>query len=168
MTSTIPSSLVAAALSLGLGGLPSRVPEPAAPTTAEIDTKVWAVVSAAVAKDDIVALGKTYHPAAVLVSSTGTGPIAQALDGWGKDMAAAKKVGTKASVAFRFAKRQDDAETAFESGIFRYATTTRAGVETAGYTRFEALLVKSGGTWLMLMERQLDAVSEKEWNALKS
>lgn len=164
MTSTIPSSLVAVALSLGLGALPSRVPEP---TSAEIDAKVWAVVSAAVAKDDIVALGKTYHPAAVLVSSAGTRPIAQALDGWGKDMAAAKKVGTKASVAFRFAQRQDDAETAFESGIFRYATTTRAGVETVGYTRFEALLVKSGGAWLMVMERQLEAVSEREWTALK-
>lgn len=164
MTSTIPSSLVAVALSLGLGGVPSRVPEP---TSAEIDAKVWAVVSAAVAKDDIVALGKTYHPAAVLVSSAGTRPIAQALDGWGKDMAAAKKVGTKASVAFRFAQRQDDAETAFESGIFRYATTTRAGVETVGYTRFEALLVKSGGAWLMVMERQLEAVSEREWTALK-
>ncbi|MFN0180214.1 MAG: hypothetical protein ACKVZ0_15550 [Gemmatimonadales bacterium] len=175
MTSIIPSSLVAAALWLGFGGVPSRVPAPGpsrptasvSPTSAEIDAKVWAVVSAAVAKDDIVALGRTYHPAAVLVSSTGTKPIAQALDEWGKGMAAAKKAGTRASVAFRFAKRQDDTETAFQSGIFRYATTTRAGVETPGYIRFEALLVKSGGTWLMVMERQLDAVSEQEWAALK-
>jgi len=175
MTSIIPSSLVAATLWLGFGGVPARVPTPGpsrptasvSPTRAEIDSKLWAAVSAAVANHDIVALGRTYHPAAVLVSSTGTKPIAQALAEWGKDMAAAKKAGTRASVAFRFAQRQDDAETAFQSGIFRYATTTRAGVETPVHIRFEALLVKSSGTWLMLMERQLDTVSEQEWAALK-
>ena len=149
---------------LALGGAPTRAP--LSPSTAEIDAKVWAVVSAAVARDDIAALGRTYHAAAVLVTNAGTRPIAAAIDGWGKDMVTAKKAGTRATVAFRFSKRQDDADTAFESGIFRYATTTKAGVVKVGYTRFEALLVRSGGQWLMLMEHQLDAAPETAWNEL--
>jgi ketosteroid isomerase-like protein len=69
-------------------------------------------------------------------------------------------------VAFRFTRRQDDATTAFEAGAFRYATTDKAGVETPGYVRFEALLVKTPDGWRMVMERQLDAITEAEWNAL--
>ena len=57
----------------------------------EIDRDVWAPVSASVANDDIVAMGRVYHPAAVLVTKAGTKPIAAALDGWGKDIVAAKK-----------------------------------------------------------------------------
>jgi hypothetical protein len=30
----------------------------------------------------------------------------------------------------------------------------------------EALLVKTGGKWRMIMERQLEAVDEAAWNAL--
>ena len=141
--------------------------QPAAgPTSATIDATVWAPASTAVAKDDITGLGRIYHPAAVLVSTSGTKPIAQAIAGWGKDMVTAKQAGTKATVAFRFTKRQDDAESAFESGIFKYTTTTRAGVASPSYRKFEALLVKLGGKWLVTMERQLDGASESEWNAL--
>ena len=140
-------------------------PNAASPSSAEID-KAWAAASAAVVRDDIAALGAVYHPAAVLVTNAGTKSIAKALDGWGKGMVTAKAAGTHATVAFRFGKRQDDAETAFEAGIFRYSTTTKAGVVKTGYTRFEALLVKSGGRWLMLMEHQQDGVTEAAWNEL--
>ena len=57
---------------------------------AEIDRDVWAPVAASVANDDIVAMGRVYHPAAVLVTKAGTKPIAAALDGWGKDIVTAK------------------------------------------------------------------------------
>lgn len=134
-------------------------------TSAEIDASLWKPASAAVAADDIVALGKTYHPAAVVVTRDGTRPVAQALDGWGKNMVAAKKIGTKASVTFRFTRRQDDATTGFESGIFNYTTTTKAGVAKASYVRFEALVVKHEGRWVTLMERQLEPVTVAEWNA---
>jgi len=137
-----------------------------AQTTAEIDRDVWRPVAASVVADDIVAMGRVYHPAAVLVSKSGTTPIAAALDRWGRDMVTAKAKGVKASVAFRFTTRQDDATTAFEAGAFRYATTDKAGVETPGYVRFEALLVKTDAGWRMVMERQLDAITEAEWNAL--
>lgn len=138
----------------------------AAQSTAEIDRQVWQAVAASAANHDIVAMGRVYHPAAVLVSNTGTTPIAAALERWGKDMVTAKATGAKASVAFRFTRRQDDATTAFEAGAFRYATTDKAGVETPGYVRFEALLVKTPEGWRMVMERQLDAITEAQWNAL--
>lgn len=138
----------------------------AAQSTAEIDREVWQAVAASAANHDIIAMGRVYHPAAVLVSNTGTTPIAAALERWGKDMVTARANGSKASVAFRFTRRQDDATTAFEAGAFRYATTNAAGVETPGYVRFEALLVKTPDGWRMVMERQLDAITEAQWNAL--
>ena len=91
----------------------------AAGSIAEIDRDVWAPVAASVANDDIVAMGRVYHPAAVLVTKAGTKPIAAALDGWGKDIVAAKKNGVRATVEFRFSSRQADATTAFETGIFK-------------------------------------------------
>jgi len=138
----------------------------AGPTTAAIDADVWTPVSASVANDDIAAMGRTYHPEAVLVTADATRPISQALAGWGKDMVTNKAKGTKATVALRFGKRQDDATTAFESGIFKYTVTDRAGASKPSYRRFESLLVKSNGKWRVLMEHQLDAVTETAWNAL--
>lgn len=157
-----PWSLVAV-VCLALAARPGAQ---AAPSTTDIDRQVWQAVAASVVHDDIVAMGKAYHPAAVLVSKTGTTPIATALGRWGKDMVTAKATGVKASVAFRFTQRQDDATTAFEAGAFRYATTDKAGVETPGYVRFEALLVKTPDGWRIVMERQLDAITEQQWNAL--
>lgn len=135
-------------------------------TTAEIDRQVWQAVAASVVNDDIVAMGRVYHPAAVLVNKERTVPIATALERWGKDMVIAKQNGVRAAVEFRFTTRQDDATTAFEAGAFHYSTTDKAGVVTPGYVRFEALLVKHDGTWRMVMERQLDAITEAAWNAL--
>ena len=138
----------------------------AGPSTTEIDRQVWRAVATSVVDDDIVAMGRVYHPTAVLVSKDGTTPIASALERWGRDMITARKNGVKASVEFRFTTRQDDATTAFESGAFRYATTDPAGVTTPGYVRFEALLVKSAGGWQIVMERQLEALTESAWHAL--
>lgn len=135
-------------------------------TSSAIDTEVWLPVCAAVASDDIDALGRTYHPAAVLVTEAGTVPIGQALARWKQDAAAARQRGTRATVEFRFDRRQDDGATAFESGIFKYATTDAAGAVTAAWVPFEALFVRHDGRWLMLMERQLRAADEAAWNAL--
>jgi hypothetical protein len=135
-------------------------------STAEIDRQVWQAVAKSVVDHDIVAMGRVYHPAAVLVSQKGTTPITDALVRWGRDMVTAKKNGDRAYVEFRFTLRQDDATTAFEAGAFRYGTITKAGVDTPGYVRFEALLVKTPAGWQMVMERQLEAITEREWNAL--
>ena len=37
---------------------------------------------------------------------------------------------------------------------------------TPSYARFEALLVKTSAGWQMVMERQLEAITESQWNAL--
>ena len=157
------SWLPRAAVLAALVGVPAGA---AGQSSADIDRQVWQAVAKSVVDDDIVAMGRVYHPAAVLVSKDGTKPIAAALDGWGRDMVTAKKNGVRASVDFRFTTRQDDATTAFQAGAFRYATTDKAGATTPGYVRFEALLVKSPGGWQILMERQLDAITESTWNAL--
>ena len=135
-------------------------------SSADIDRQVWQAVAKSAVDDDIVAMGRVYHPTAVLVSKNGTTPIASALERWGRDMVTAKRNGVRASVEFRFTTRQDDATTAFQAGAFRYATTDKAGVTTPGYVRFEALLVKSPDGWKIVMERQLDAITEAAWNAL--
>ena len=135
-------------------------------SSAAIDAEVWAPVAASVVHDDIEAMGRAYHPDAVLVTNDGTRPISQALAGWGKDMVTNKAQGIHATVEFRFTKRQDDPETAFEAGVFKYTVIDRSGVSTPRYRQLEALLVKRQGKWRMVMERQLDAVTEATWNAL--
>jgi uncharacterized protein (TIGR02246 family) len=136
-------------------------------STKAIDAEVWAPIAASVVNDDIAAMGRLYHPDAILVNDAGTRRIGDALAGWGKDMVANKGKGIKANVEFRFSKRQDDAQTAFEIGIFKYTVTDKAGVSTPRYRRLEALLVKNGGKWLIMMERQLEATDEAGWNAVK-
>lgn len=162
MASTALTSLLA--LPLVLAGV--AAPGPTSQTSAAIDAEVWTPVAASVVNDDIAAMGRVYHPDAILVTSDGTRRISEALAGWGKDMVANKAKGIRAKVEFRFTKRQDDAETAFETGIFKYTVTDRAGVSTPRYRRLEALLVKSGGKWRMVMERQLEATDEAGWNAV--
>jgi len=157
---SVPSAFLVVALALAV---PSTA---AAQSSADIDRQVWQAVAQSVVDHDIVAMGRVYHPAAVLVSQKGTTPIADALVRWGRDMVTAKANGDKAFVEFRFATRQDDATTAFETGAFRYGTIDKAGAGTPNYVRFEALLVKTAAGWQMVMERQLDAITEREWNAL--
>lgn len=138
----------------------------AAQCTTDIDQQVWQAGAKSVVDHDIVAMSRVYHPAAVLVSQKGTTPIADALARWGRDTVTAKKDGVRAFVEFRFTTRQDDATTAFEAGAFRYGTIDKAGVSKPSYVRFEALLVKTSAGWQMVMERQLAAITESEWNAL--
>lgn len=146
--------------------LASRAPALAAQSSAAIDADVWRAISVSVVDADITAMARTYHPDAVLVTSTGTRPIRDALDGWGKDMMTAKADGTRATVEFRFSLRQDDATTAFEAGIFKYTVIGKDGVSRPSYRRMESLLVKHEGAWRVVMERQLDAASAQEWDAL--
>ncbi len=136
-------------------------------SSADIDRDIWRAIATSVVDADIAAMARTYHPDAVLVSGTGTRPIRAALDGWGKDMVTSKAKGTHATVEFRFSLRQDDAETAFETGVFKYTVIDKGGVSTPSYRRLETLLVKQDGRWRILMERQLDAVTQQVWDAMR-
>ncbi len=138
----------------------------AASSSAEIDRDVWSVFVATVAADDIVGMGRAYFPDAVLVSPKGTRPIKATLEGWGRDMVAAKARGDKATVEFRFSRRQDDSTTAFEAGIFKYTVIAKSGASRPKFYPFEELLVKTNGKWRVLMERQFDLVTEDAWDKL--
>lgn len=141
-------------------------PAVAAASSGEIDRDVWNVIIDTVKRDDIVGMGQTYHPDAVLVTPRDTVAIKPTLERWGRDMVANKAKGTTAMVEFRFTSRQDGATTAFESGIFKYTTIDKAGVSTPGYYPFEQLLVKIDGRWRILMERQFAPVTEADWAKL--
>ena len=132
----------------------------------DIDRDVWSVFVATVATDDIVGMGEAYFPNAVVVTPSGTSPIKDTLDRWGRDMVAAKAKGNKAQVEFRFARRQDDATTAFEAGIFKYTVIEKSGTRTSKFYPFEALLGKANGKWRVLMERQFAEVTQAEWDKL--
>ena len=148
---------------------PAQAPTAAGAGTSsshDIDRDVWSVFVATVAADDIVRMGQVYLPGAVLVGPRGTRPIKETLEGWGRDMVAAKAKGNKATVEFRFARRQDDATTAFEAGIFKYTVIEKSGASSAKFYPFEQLLAKANGTWRVLMERQFAEVTEDAWNKL--
>lgn len=138
-----------------------------AQSTAAIDAEVWSAISASVVNQDIDAMAATYHPDAVVVTPGGTVPARDQLPKWGKDMETAKAKGETATVEFRFSKRLDNAATAFETGIFKYSVIDSAGKSTSYIIPMEALLVRTNGRWVMVMERQLAAVGATEWEALK-
>jgi ketosteroid isomerase-like protein len=133
----------------------------------DIDREIWSVFSATVAAADIVGMAQAYAPQAVLVTPKGTTPIGETLDRWGRDMVVAKERGDKATVEFRFSLRQDDSATAFQAGIFKYTVIAKSGASTPQFIPFEALLVKTGGKWRVLMERQLAAVTQADWDKLR-
>ena len=174
----MPTSISRAAFSLslaivlGTSGIPTVSAQGTTTATAvsassrEIDNDVWSVLVATVASDDIVGMGNVYFPDAVLVTPRGTTPIKATLERWGRDMVAAKAKGNRATVEFRFSRRQDDATTAFEAGIFNYTVIEKSGASSPKFYPFELLMVKTNGKWRVLMERQFAEVTQAEWDKL--
>ncbi len=165
--------LPAAAAALVLSGsfyVPANAQVPALPpantSSAAIDADVWSVISATVVSGDIVGMSGTYHPDAVVVTPKKTQPVNAMLAIWGRDMENMKRNGSKATVAFRFTKRQDDTTSAFESGMFNYVSTDKTGKVNSFYIPFEALLVLKDGKWRTVLERQFAEVTVAEWDKL--
>jgi hypothetical protein len=129
----------------------------------------WARVSKAVNTGDFASYTDTCHPLGVLVSGTKemSQPLSVALARWEKEFDLTREGKTKNTVDFRFVRRNGDATTAFETGIFRYSLELPGEPPKVEYIRFEALLVKENGAWKILMENQQAAVTEAEWDALK-
>jgi len=157
--------LIALAVSLRPSLLAAQAAAPGGESSKEIDADVWNVVIATVAAGDLEGMAATYHPDAVLVNSTQTASIKKTLVRWGEGMAKAKREGTHSTVAFRFTRRQDGPDTAFETGMFALTEITAAGVSTTRYIPLECLLVKYNGHWRILMERQFDD-SQRAWEKL--
>jgi len=144
----------------------SAAPAGAAASTAAIDEQVWSAIAASVVDQDIDAMAATYHPDAVVVTPGGTTPARLQLPNWGKDMETAKAKGETATVEFRFTKRQDNSNTAFETGMFKYSVIDSAGKVTSYHIPLEALLVRTNGRWVVVMERQFTAVTAEDWAKL--
>ena len=163
---TVVMLLLSIAVAIAGNPQSQRAAGPAS-SSREIDNDVWAVFVATVAADDIIRMGDVYYPNAVLVTPRETASIKETLERWGKDMVAAKAKGNRATVEFRFSRRQDGATTAFEAGIFKYTVIEKSGAQSPKYYPFEQLLAKANGKWRVLMERQFAEVAQAEWDKLK-
>ena len=143
------------------------LPAPAeAQAEADLDA-YWASVSRTVAEGDFAGYAALYHDDAVLVSeaSQNSYSIRQALESWKQGFEDTREGRTSARVEFRLTQRLNDAETAHETGIFRYFSKTPTGPESVAMVHFRGLLVKKGGEWLMIMEYQGGAATDAEWAA---
>ena len=120
----------------------------------------------AVVENDFDGMAAAYHKDAVLVSPKGTALISNEIPRWRADGEKLKASGGRATLSFRFKKRQVDEATAFEQGIFRYGTIDAEGKESIAFAHFEDLNLLVNGKWHTIMERQIDVATEDEWNAL--
>jgi len=161
------TALAAIAIALpGVSAAQSSAPAGASGAAAAIDEQVWSAISASVVNQDIDAMAATYHPDAVVVTPGRTIPARTQLPQWGKDMETAKARGETATVEFRFTKRVDNIDTAFETGMFKYTVVDSAGKATSYHIPMEALLVRLNGRWVVVMEHQFATVSAQDWDAL--
>ena len=141
--------------------------DPDAVRVAELDA-YWAEVSRAVGEGDFEAYRDTCHEGAVLVSGSKrfSQPLSEALARWKREFDETKAGTMEASVSFRFSHRYGDTRTAHEAGVFRYTQKVGGGEMKEEYIGFEALLVKEGGKWRILMEYQKEVLGRAEWDAL--
>jgi ketosteroid isomerase-like protein len=63
--------------------------------------------------------------------------------------------GTQASIDLRFVERLAGAEQAFETGIWALRMVRSTGESTMHYGRFQALSVRTGGRWRLLMDHDV-------------
>ena len=129
----------------------------------------WTEVSRTVGEGDFLGYVATCHPAGVLVSGKRerSYPLASALKKWKTEFDDTKAGKMRASVEFRFKQRWGDDTTAHETGIFRYASQLKGNEEIVTYIELEALLVKEGGRWKVLMEFQKGEKTKVDWDKLK-
>ena len=161
LSHTLRLLLVSCCLLTGL------LPSTAAAQVDELDA-FWSEVSRTVSEGDFEGYSATYHPDAVLVSSSSNEsyPIAQALAGWKPGFDDTKDGRLSAGVDFRFTQRLHDGNTAHETGIFRYWSQTGDADPVVAMVHFEGLLVRKDG-WLMAMEYQKSPATFEEWEAAK-
>ena len=128
----------------------------------------WKEVARAVREGDFAGYKATCHAAGVMVSGARktSYPLSEALAGWEKDVTATKAGEVESEVQFRFSKRVGSSTTAHETGIFLYTTEGGKGGNTRDFVHFEALLIKEGESWKILMEYQKSKATPLQWNAL--
>jgi hypothetical protein len=121
-----------------------------------------------VAHADFEAMAATYHEDAVLVTAGNSKPISSVIPLWKAAGEKHKKAGGAAFLNFRFSSRLSSDVTTFDTGIFRYRTRDRDGIEKTAYMHFQDLTVRKNNRWYTLMERQIGKATIEEWDALPS
>lgn len=138
-------------------------------TSSAIDI-FWDEAARTVATGDFTAYSALYHPDAVVVDAIAetnrTKPVSEALSEWKVGFDETASNSRKSSLAFRFLRRLHDAETAHETGIFRYISSSSTAAEKTVYVKFESLMVKKDAKWMWLMEYQREMATRKEWDSL--
>ena len=70
----------------------------------------------------------------------------------------------KTNLEVKFKKRLAGKKTFYEEGMLKYWTTDSEGNDNISYLEFEAVWIKKGKEWLMIMENQKSFLDEIEWN----
>jgi len=128
----------------------------------------WNVVKAKVESGDVAGYGATFHEDGILVADRGQVcySLNDALIKWKDGLGKTKEGLTKVNLDFRFSDRTGDHITAFEKGIFRHELLDEKGEIKESITHFEALLTKTTGKWLIMLEHQKSPATKEEWLSL--
>jgi ketosteroid isomerase-like protein len=139
-----------------------------AQVTTELDA-LWANVARSVATGDADLYLSTYHPDAIFVSTRRgiTRTVAEDVEANRAAWNDTRDGRARRSVEFRFTERLNNATSAHEVGIFRYASTEADGTTRVALIHFEAALVKKDGVWLQLLELQTSDATAEEWEAAR-
>ena len=134
----------------------------------EID-RVWSELILSVKKGDFSRYKTFYHEDAVLISQTDqtSSTIKDAFIRWEEGFRLTRSGKIKTNLEVRFKKRLADKKTFFEEGVLKYWTIDSQGNKNLSYLAFEALWIKRGEKWLMIMENQKSFLDEFEWNKLE-
>ena len=105
----------------------------------------------------------------MLISQTNqtTATIKDAFVRWEEGFRQTRSGKIKTNLEVRFKKRLADKKTLFEEGMLKYWTTDSEGNDNISYLEFEAVWIKRGKEWLMIMENQKSFLDEIEWNKLE-
>ena len=134
----------------------------------EID-RVWSELVQSVKKGDFSKYKTFYHEDAVLISQANqtTATIKDAFVRWEEGFRQTRSGKIKTNLEVRFKKRLADKKTCFEEGMLKYWTTDSEDNENISYLEFEAVWIKKGKEWLMIIENQKSFLDEIEWNKLE-
>ena len=128
----------------------------------------WDKIKNTISSGDFRSFKSVYHRDAVLVNgiSNKSYPIKKAFGGWKQGFMDTKAGLLDANLELKFSRRIFDSSTAHETGIFVYSYTDPEGNQKQDYIHFQALLLKGGGGWKIMMEYQKSKATREEWEAL--
>lgn len=137
--------------------------------TAEKELKqFWQGAELTVVSGDFEGYAATFDTDAIMVSDIAetSYPLSKALARWQQGFDDTKAGKMKAGVSFKFTQSLISENTAHQTGYFYYYSIDDKGKKSPFIAKFEALLSKSSGKWLVVMERHIEQVDLATWQAL--